>query len=160
MGKASRRKTANRTKDLLKVTESRLNAWGVDSPVVIRADLPQEQKISNAIGKILDSEVSEDGSFDEYQQLANAIVLAWNTSLLEPEGQAEVLQGLKEFVELRDPSGAPAALELVAHLMEKKRDMFPDDKRFIVSHDLRLVGKIVHVTAAAVAKPPQMPPAP
>jgi hypothetical protein len=45
MGKASRRKVAARTRELLNATQSRLKALGVDHPLVIRSDLPQEQKI-------------------------------------------------------------------------------------------------------------------
>jgi len=53
------------------------------------------------------------------------------------------------------PGGAPAAQAELLRLIEKKREMFPDDKRFIVSYDVRLVGNKVHVTAAAISAPPQ-----
>lgn len=51
MGKASRRKAVVRTRELLNSTQSRLKALGVKQPMVIRSDLPQEQKISNGICK-------------------------------------------------------------------------------------------------------------
>lgn len=155
MGKASRRKVAARTRELLNATQSRLKALGVDHPLVIRSDLPQEQKISNGISKILDSEVGEDASLDEYRHRANAIVLAWNVSLLPLEEQANTLKNLGDFARKTDPGGAAAAQAELLRLIEKKRLMFPDDKRFIVSCDLQLVGNKVHVTAAAISAPAQ-----
>jgi hypothetical protein len=154
MGKASRRKTAGQSKALLNVTQSRLKALGVNPAVVIRSDLPQEQKISNAIGKILDSEIGEETSLDEYRHRARAIVLAWNVSLLPEEDQANTLKSLGDFVEKTNPFGASAAQAELLRLIEKKQAMFPDDKRFIVSHDVQFIGSKVHVTAAAVTAPP------
>lgn len=155
MGKASRRKAVVRTKELLDVTQSRLKALGVNPPVVIRSNLPQEQKISNAISKILDSETEPDWPLEEFRHRANAIVLAWNVSLLPQEDQANTLKNLGDFVKKTDQSGAPAAQAELMRLIEKKQAMFPADKRYIVSHDVQFVGKKVHVTAAAVSAPPQ-----
>jgi hypothetical protein len=155
MGKASRRKVAVRTRELLNATQSRLKALGVNHPVVIRSDLPQEQKISNGISKILDSEVGENASPDEYRHWVNAIVFAWNVSLLPLEEQANTLKNLGDFAGKTDPGGVPAAQAELLRLIEKKRLMFPDDKRFIVSYDVQFVGNKVHLTAAAISAPPQ-----
>ena len=154
MGKASRRKSASRARELFAVTESRLKEAGLDLPLRVRTDLPQEEKISHAIGKILHDEVEEGSSLDEYRHHANAIVMAWNVSLMSEEGQKEVMKGLADFVEKSDPSGAHAAQAMGLRLVEKKRAMFPDDKRYIVAHEVRFVGSQVHVTAAAVSPPP------
>jgi hypothetical protein len=155
MGKASRRKAVVRTRESLNATQSRLKALGVNQPVVIRSDLPPEQKISNGISKILDSEVGENASLDEYRHWVNAIVLAWNVSLLPLEEQANTLKNLGDFAGKTDPGGAPAAQAVLSRLIEKKRVMFPDDKRFIVSYDVQFVGNKVHLTAAAISAPPQ-----
>ncbi|MEF8728728.1 MAG: hypothetical protein V5B34_11020 [Accumulibacter sp.] len=155
MGKASRRKVAARTRELLNATQSRLKASGLSPPLVIRNEVPPEQKISYGISTILDSEVGEDASLDEYRHRAKAIVLAWNVSLLPLEEQANTLKQLGEFARQTDPGGAAAAQAELLRLIEKKRLMFPDDKRFIVSCDLQLVGNKVHVTAAAILAPAQ-----
>jgi hypothetical protein len=157
MGKASRRKTVVRTRELLNSTQSRLKALGVKQPMVIRSDLPQEQKISNGICKILDSEVGENKSLDEYRHWVNAIVLAWNISLLPLKEQANTLKNLGDFVKEADPGGEEAAQAELLRLIEKKRVMFPDDARFIVSYDVQIVGNRVHVTAAAISAAPQLP---
>jgi hypothetical protein len=157
MGKASRRKSAERSKALLSTTQSKLTALGVNPPVVIRSDLPQAQKISNAISKILESETEPGWPLEEFRHRVNAIVLAWNVSLLPQENQANTLKSLGDFVEKTNPSGAPAAQAELLRLIEKKQAMFPDDKRYIVSYDVQFVGKKVHVTAAAVSAPPPHP---
>lgn len=157
MGKASRRKAAVRTRELLNATQSRMAALGVNRPVIIRRDLPPEQKISNAISKIVDSEVGENASLDEYRHWVHAIVLAWNVSLLPLEEQANMLKNLGDFAGKTDPGGVPAAQAELLRLIERKRLMFPDDKRFIVSYDVQFVGNKVHLTAAAISAPPQHP---
>jgi hypothetical protein len=154
MGKASRRKTATRTKELLRETQSKLERMGAFPNIMVRQDLPQAQKISNAISAILHSEADEGWSLDDYREQANAIVLAWNACLMSQDQQANVLQGLAEFVEKTDPSGVPAGQAELRRLMEKKRAMFPDDNRFIVSHDVQFIGSTVHVTDAALSAPP------
>jgi hypothetical protein len=157
MGKASRRKAVARTTALLRTTQSRLQELGASPGIQVRLDLPEAEKISNAISAILHSEADEDCSLDDYRERANAIVLAWNACLMSTEQQADVFRGLAEFVEKTNPFGTPAAQAELRRLMEKKQAMFPDDRRFIVSHEVEFVGSKVHVTAAALSAPQQHP---
>ena len=88
MGKASRRKVAARTRELLNATQSRLKALGVDHPLVIRSDLPQEQKISNGISRMLDSEVGEDlsrGATPSFDSLINQDAARVGVGAIRPD---------------------------------------------------------------------------
>lgn len=73
------------------------------------------------------------------------------------EEQANTLKSLGDFVKEADPGGEEAAQAELLRLIEKKRVMFPDDARFIVSYDVQIVGNRVHVTAAAISAAPELP---
>ena len=154
MGKASRRKLHARMKASEAVTEKRLKALGIDVPVLTRHDLPQEQKISNAIAEILRTEIGKDASFEDHCAYVNSIVIAWNMTLLSPEWQEKQFKALEAFFSLHGQGDAAddlaGAQSLLRRLMQKKETLFPDDKRVIVSHDCQLIGGKVHVTASAL----------
>lgn len=155
MGKASRRKAPARLKAMRDVLQARLDERGIGARLLVRSDLPDEQKISNALSKILASEVEGRISLEEYRHHANAIVLAWNLTLLPPEEQAATLTKLEAFAAAGSGGSGKDAVALVKRLMQKKLATFPDDRRYIVSHDVQFVGDSVHVTAAALSAPPQ-----
>ena len=160
MGKASRRKAPARMKAMRDVVQARLDEKGIGAPVLVRSNLPDEEKISNALSKILASEVEGQISLEEYRHHANAIVMAWNLTLLPPQEQATTLKNLEAFAAAGSGGSGKDAVALVERLMQKKLAMFPDDKRYIVSHDLQFIGDSVHVTAAALSPPPQTADAP
>ena len=163
MGKASRRKLHARMKASETVAKNQLKAWGIDAPVLTRRDLPQEQKISNAIGTILDTEIGKNASLADYRACANSIVMAWNMTLVAPELQEKQFKALEAFVSLHSQgdvaSDIASALALLKRLMQKKETLFPDDKRFIISHDCQLINGKVQITAAALMAPDQPVPA-
>jgi hypothetical protein len=163
MGKASRRKLYARVKASEAMTKNQLKAWGIDAPILIRNNLPQKQKISNAISEILDTEIDKNAPLEDYRACVNTIVMAWNMTLVPPEMQEKQLKALEAFVRLQSQADVAddiaSALSLVKRLMQKKEVMFPDDKRFIVSHDCQFIGGKVHITAAALTENDQPVPA-
>lgn len=160
MGKASRRKAPARMKAMRDVVQARLEEKGIGAPVLVRSNLPDEQKISYALSKLLASEVTDQIPLEEYRQHATAIVMAWNLTLRPPQEQTTTLKRLEAFAAAGSGGSGKDAVALVEHLMQKKLAMFPDDKRFIVSHDVQFIGDRAHVTAAALSPPPQTADAP
>ena len=162
MGKASRRKLHARMQASAKMTVAQLKAWGVDIPVHTHTNLPQEQKISNAIGKILDTEIDQNSSLETYRACVNSIVMAWNMTLMPPDVQEERLKMLEAFIHSHSQGDVEndirESLLLVKRLMQKKKSLFPDDKRYIVFHDCQFIGGKVHITAAGLSEPNQTPP--
>jgi len=162
MGKASRRKLHSRMKASEAVTKNQLKAWGIDVPLLSSNNLPQEQKISNAISEILDAEINEHASLEDYRACVNSIVMAWNMTLMPPELQEKQFKALETYVCSHSKGDVEkdlaSVLALVRRLMQQKETLFPDDKRFIVSHDCQFISGKVHITAAALTVPNQPAP--
>lgn len=99
------------------------------SGMAVKTDLPQEQKISNALSVLLHDEVGGDAPLSDYQKALNSIVLAWNISLLDDVGQGIAMKTLaKELAAIK--------LRKIEELIEKKQALFPYDKRKVVVWDV------------------------
>ena len=125
----------------------------------VRTDLPQQEKISNALAILLDSEVGEGSTLLEYRAALNFIVIAWNVSLMPADRQAEEIPKLFAFPPGCDDRVKRDAVAQIERLIAKKQDLFPHDKRFVVSWEVRFQGDNFHVTAAAVSVPGSASPA-
>jgi hypothetical protein len=117
----------------------------------IRTDLPQQEKISNALAILLDSEVEEGSTLLEYRAALNFIVIAWNVSLMPADRRTEEIQRLFVFPPGCDDRVKREAITHIERLIAKKQDLFPHDKRFVVSWEVRFQGNNFHITAAAVS---------
>src|ERR1035441_10039603 len=93
MGKASRRKASNRSLDLLgRAMNVIQKATGTKEFRVRNNELPQEEKISNALATLLQAAVQEGSPLDEYRAALDFIVLAWNISLMNDNDRSEALE--------------------------------------------------------------------
>lgn len=115
----------------------------------VRTDLPQEKKISNALHVLVNSEVPSGSSLAAYQAALSYIAVAWNISLLPADQRSDTIQKLIASVAGLDDTTRREAIGNVERLIAKKQDLFPHDRRTIVSWDVRLQGKHLHISAAA-----------
>jgi hypothetical protein len=158
VGKASRRKAGSRSQSLFGVTKTAVQAVlaGAKDVRVCRNLLPQEEKISHALAALLAAAVSEGSPLDEYRAALDFIVLAWNISLLDADKQADALHQLAIGSEGEEDAVQREALDQIDRLIARKQAMFPHDKRFVASAQVRFRGRDhLHVTAVAFASPPQ-----
>ncbi len=123
------------------------------SDIEIRTNLPQEEKISNALAVLLDSEMVEGSRLAEYRMALTLIAIAWNVSLLPASEQAGAIQKLFTHSLRRGDALEREAIAHVERLIAKKVELFPDDKRWIVSCEANFRRDCVHVTAAALYLP-------
>lgn len=157
MGSPRRKITGTRPRDGLNKTRKAIRKLTGATDVEIRTDLPQEEKISNALAVLVKSEVPEGSLEVDYQTALTFIAFAWNISLLPTHRRTEAMQKLFAL-----PLGCDAALrgEAVAHierLIAKKLELFPHDQRYIVSFETRFRGGSLHITAAALSSPANIP---
>ena len=124
----------------------------------VRHDLPQEEKISHALQTLLTIEAPEGSSLSTYRSALDLIVVAWNISLQAPENQAQMLRDIVEEVFKADPAIQRDALANMQRLVICKQVFFPDDKRLIVSWEVRFNGPKIYVSAAALMAPADAPP--
>jgi hypothetical protein len=150
MGKASRAKAAWRNEQSQKVLNSALDAIharpGINN-IRIQSDLPQEEKISNALSVLLKQQMRGNESLHEYQLTLNIIVTAWNISILTVDEQSEAF--LKIMANVSDVAIQQGICDLLKSIIAIKQTHFPHDKRLIVSSDVRFEGGRYRVVAAA-----------
>lgn len=154
MGRASRRKAANRSQGVLDEARNIIERVGGPKEIVVRRDLPQEEKISHALCELLESEVVTGAPLEEYQAALRFIVIAWNVSLLDAEERSEALQDLATTMKCEGGAMEREILGHVERLIVRKQVLFPHDQRTIVTSDVWLQGNTVRVSAAALAAPP------
>jgi hypothetical protein len=154
MGRASRRKTANRSRGVLDKARNIIERVGGPKEIIIRSHLPQEEKISHALCELLESEVPGNSPVEEYRAALQFIVIAWNMSLLDAGKRFQALQELAARIQAVDEVERRELLTDVERLIASKDALFPHDQRVVVSASVRFEGNEVRVTAAALTAPP------
>jgi hypothetical protein len=155
MGKASRRKSEKKettapTQEVLDNALSAIQAIAGNKTINIHRDLPQAEKISNALSELLGYEVSKDASLEEYKDALAFIVMAWNISLLNTSEQSTAIQKAVDSCGTADSSILRNLRIHLKRMISLKKSLFPHDKRLIVSSAVRFEGSSFGVTAAAL----------
>jgi hypothetical protein len=119
--------------------------------IYVRTNLPQEKKISNALHVLVNSELPSGSSLAAYQTAISHIAVAWNISLLPAAQQSDALQRLIASVPGLDEAKRREVTRNVERLIAKKQDLFPHDRRTILSWDVRLQENRLHISAAAIS---------
>jgi hypothetical protein len=157
MGSARRKMSDTRLPTRLNKTKKAIQKLTGATDVQIRTDLPQEEKISNALAVLLYSEVLEGSQLAEYRAALAFIAFAWNVSLLPAHQRAQEIQKLAALPLDCDAARRRDAAAHVERLIAKKMDLFPHDQRMIVSCEARFQGDRLHITAAALSSPANAP---
>jgi hypothetical protein len=155
MGKASKRKKLKRTAGTQSM-EKMLASLGkfVDhtKEVIVRTDLPEEEKISRALVTLLEPLVSEDSAFEAYQTALGAVVTAWNISLLPLAEQPKAMEQVAATLSGGNAEIHEVILLDLRQLIAEKQRLFPRDRRVVVQWEGKFVGKEFRVTAAALSQ--------
>lgn len=158
MGKASRKKAEQKTSNppqqvLDNVLNSALDAIHAltgKKGIRVQHNLLQQEKISHALSELLRNEVSQDAPLAEYKTALDFIVIAWNISLLKTSKHSAEIQKIIDACGNTDSSILRNAHGQIKRLIAKKKAFFPDDKRTVVSWNVRFEGNSFGVTAAAL----------
>jgi hypothetical protein len=153
MGSARRKMTSPSRSGVLSKTRKAVQRLTGASNIEIRTDLPQEEKISNALVVLLDAEVGKGVRLAEYRMALNLIAFAWNVSLLPASEQPEAIQKLFTLSPRCDDAQEREAIAHVERLIARKLELFPNDKRWIVSCEANFRRDCLHITAAALYPP-------
>jgi hypothetical protein len=116
----------------------------------IRRNLPQAEKISNALSELLRYEVSKDAPLDEYKTALAFIVIAWNISLLNTQEQSVAIEKVIDSTGTTDASILHNVRTHLKRIIALKQTLFPYDNRLVVSSAVRFEGNSFGVTAAAL----------
>jgi hypothetical protein len=150
MGKASRRKAG---KHVQEAAMNILQEIGGNKNILVRENLRQEQKISHALMALLNATVPEDSSLAEKKTALDLICLAWNISLMDADEHPETLQEVGVRLVKDDETRRAELLGHLQKMIDRKRILFPSDRRTVVSWQLDLRDGYLSISAAGVHSP-------
>ena len=106
---------------------------------------PGEIKMSDALGQVLEPYAEDIETLEAYRMLVTIGAMAWNNTLLPPEGQAAGFAA-SDKLDVKDKN---TMKELILILMKRKLDLFPDVRRFIISYEVSDLGNEWHLSVAS-----------
>ena len=106
---------------------------------------PPKRKMSEMISEMAASFISGGKTPEEKHHRLTAACSAWNMACGSPEMRRQQLEQYVEGYRQNNPATSPSDLanirKVMESLMERKLELFPDDKRQIVSARIVMVGK-------------------
>ncbi|BBL73685.1 hypothetical protein [Methylomagnum ishizawai] len=130
----------------------------------------ESSKLSNAISIMIEPLLSKNPTEDEYRKVIPLAAVGWNVAVFPVEERpAKLIEFLKsgdssvleEFelelkaaqsgvVNRERPSHLIGMLEVVKYFIERKDELYPNDKHFIVDFDLVPEGQGFRITISSV----------
>jgi hypothetical protein len=107
----------------------------------VESDLLQHEKISTALTKMIEPESKNFKTVQEYRDLLDIVVKAWNLSIVAPDHLENYPFTSKEAIEIKN---------MIEHFMNRKKVLFPHDRRVIGAYDASYHGGQVMIMAGAV----------
>ena len=111
----------------------------------MNADPSPERKMSEMISEMAAPFISEGKTPEEKHYRLTAACSAWNMACGSPEVRRQQLEQYIEGYRQNNPTTSPSDLanvrKVMESLMERKLEMFPEDKRQIVRAKVVMVGK-------------------
>ena len=109
--------------------------------------------MSEMISEMAAPFISQGKTPEEKQSRLTAACSAWNMACGSPEMRRQQLEQYVEGYRQNNPAASASDLasirKVMESLMERKLEMFPDDKRQIVSAQVVMVGKDYRIEVAA-----------
>lgn len=155
MGKARRRKRERKLNPMLDLP-AEVRSLVEKGQLAVRKN-PDDQKISASLVELVEPYLEEVETRQQFELIAGLGVLAWNIAS-SPPGEGEALY--REAVGKLQAPETELAEELIQELVEQKLLLFPDDRRIVVSWDVRKVGDQFILRAASLSGDPAGPIAP
>jgi len=119
----------------------------------MNADPAPKRKMSEMISEMAADFISLGDTAEEKQNRLNAACSAWNMACGSPERRRQQLEQYVEAIRRFNPAHTPGNLANIGRemesLIERKLQMFPDDKRQIVSAKIVMVGKDYRIEVAS-----------
>jgi len=115
--------------------------------------MTQNRKMSEMISEMAANFISEGKTPEEKHHRLTGACSAWNMACCSPEMQRQQLEQYVEGYRQNNPATAPTdpanILKVMQSLIERKLELFPEDKRPIVSAKVMMVGKDYRIEVAS-----------
>jgi hypothetical protein len=119
----------------------------------MNVDPSPKRKMSEMISEMAASFISEGKTPEEKHHRLTAACSAWNMACGSPEVQRQQLERYVEGYRQNNPAISPSDLanvrKVMESLMERKLELFSDDKRQIVSATIVMVGTDYRIEVAS-----------
>ncbi len=119
----------------------------------MNADSSPKRKMSEMISEMAATFISQGKTPEEKHHRLTAACSAWNMACGSPAVRRQQLEQYVEGYRQSNPAISPSDLASVRNvmesLMERKLELFPDDKRQIVSAKIVMVGKDYRIEVAS-----------
>jgi hypothetical protein len=119
----------------------------------MNADPAPKRKMSEMISEMAAPFISAGKTPEEKHHRLTAACSAWNMACGSPEVRRQQLEQYVEGYQQNNPTTSPSDLanvrKVMESLMERKLELFPDDKRQIVTAKIVMVGKDYRIEVAS-----------
>ena len=119
----------------------------------MNSDPSPKRKMSEMISDIAIAFISVGKTPEEKRSRLTAVCSAWNMACGSPEIQRQQLDQYVDGYRQNNPAASPSdlanILKVMQSLVERKLELFPDDKRQIVSSEIVMVGKDYRIEVAS-----------
>jgi hypothetical protein len=119
----------------------------------MKADPSPKRKMSEMISEMAAPFINGGKTPEEKHHRLTAACSAWNMACGSPEVRQQQLEQYVEGYRQNNPAIPPSDLanvrKVMESLMERKLELFPDDKRQVVSAKIVMVGKDYRIEVAS-----------
>jgi hypothetical protein len=107
-------------------------------------------KMSEVLEEFVDPYLDFARTRQQRRKLFEVAVLAWNLTLLPEDSQQQMVEKIiEEGITGRDPLARQDTRQILNEMMERKEQLFADNKRYIVNFNLQDTGQTFHLSVAS-----------
>ena len=130
-----------------------LSAYGMNPDKTKFIENPDEIKMSAVIIKLAQPYIRRYwGNEMRVRGIISLTITIWNMTFLPEKEQTELQETIIEEILPKDCDAQDVAttLRFFDNLKDRKRELFPDIRTFIMGHDLRLDSENIHLSVSSV----------
>lgn len=130
-----------------------LSAYGMDPDKTKFIDNPDEIKMSAVIIKLAQPYIKRYwGNEMSVRGIISLTITIWNMTFLPEKEQTELQEKFIEEILPKDFDAQDVAtmLRLFENLQDRKRELFPNIRTFIMGHDLRMDSENIHLDISSL----------
>jgi hypothetical protein len=147
----SRKKERRRQKRALREAARRIIRKGPisgETPILINESRKMSENILHLAEPLLEHSENEEGAL-------SLATIAWNLSLIPEDERGPMLEKLLRPAAEKDPEQERGMRVLLRDLVERKLELYPDDRRMILGHELAKTGEDSMFNVVSTLMPPE-----
>lgn len=119
-----------------------------ETPILINERRKMSENILHLAEPLLEHSENEEGAL-------SLATIAWNLSLIPEDERGSMLEKLLRQAAETDPEMEHGMRVLLMDLVERKLELYPDDRRMILGHELSQTGENSKLNVVSTLIPPE-----